>query len=349
MKKVVVCLVIVLLVFATISPVYALDSTNQSACLSDMTEKECIEFVTSHGVEIPKELVTYESLGAFIKSVITTVENDPNHCFNINYYITLNLANQIKQVVNEYYGTGGTSSTLNSASTSSDYTLQDSTAVGTWSPYYLNYNCYAYALGHSYPTNGTWLWYYPGYFYDQSKFSLSLSVADMAELTEYDLRTLGYSCISDTTTYSDALALSSTHDIICLRKCSTTGKEDYHYMRYKSGSWYHKPGNTQPLKFKYLPYAKAWYNEVSFENVEYSGDRYYTGTIYYFAYRTDHKCSTTKYTGENYHLGTSHYYQYVDVCDYCGDTVYNYTWESVPCSGPPCSLLMSDPPDLLVE
>ena len=40
-------------------------------------------------------------------------------------------------------------------------------------------------------------------------------------------------------------------ELICLR----VKDEDYHFMRYdkKTNAWYHKPGNSAILRYKYIP------------------------------------------------------------------------------------------------
>ena len=63
--------------------------------LSELSEEECLAFIESMGLEVPDELLDYSSLGAFVKTVITAVESDPNYLFIINYPVTNEFANQI--------------------------------------------------------------------------------------------------------------------------------------------------------------------------------------------------------------------------------------------------------------
>lgn len=78
-----------------------MDSSNKPQ-LSQMSEKECIEFIKSRGVVIPKDLDN-ENLGAFVKNIITEVEKDPERPFFISYTVTRNFVEDIRKVVNEYY------------------------------------------------------------------------------------------------------------------------------------------------------------------------------------------------------------------------------------------------------
>ena len=63
------------------------------------------------------------------------------------------------------------------------YALQDSTPIGSWSNNYLNYNCYAYALGST-------AWVQPGH-YSGEPFALTMPVSDMADVVLVDLEALG--------------------------------------------------------------------------------------------------------------------------------------------------------------
>lgn len=317
-------------------------SANEIIRLSEMTEDECIEFIVANGISIPDELSDYSALGAFVKNIITVVENDPNYSFVINYPITFDLANQIKKLVNEYYGNTGELCASLFSNQSLSYTLQYSTVYGPWLDEYLGYNCYGFALGQTRPYDGFYNPHYPGCFSlaTAGDFSLDMTVGEMADLTVSDIESLGYSCIKHDISYSSVISLADTHNIICLRKCSTVGKEDYHYMRLFESDWRHKPGNTHVLTFNYLPYAHNWYNETSFMGDTADGDRYYTGTIHYFAYRENHSYLST-YANDEYHLGSTHYFYMEYTCSGCGDTYY--AWESRPCSGPPCPITLSTP------
>ena len=335
-RKLFTLFLVTILIAALCLPIGASAPTTSRTFLSSLSDEDCIEFVKSNGLSIPNELLDYQSLGAFIKNVITEVENDPDYHFVINYPVTYQFANQIKALINEHYGITGTY-TYSTYATTAPYTLQYSTTVGSWLDEYMGYNCYGYAVGQTRPYDGFYLPYYPGCFNPStsSDFSLDMTIEEMAALTESDLEYFGNNCIVTSTNYSDVIGLYNTHSIICLRKCSTVGKEDFHYMKYTGGYWNHKPGNTHVLKFNYLPHTRDWSNECSFQGTAHEGDRYYTGTIHFFAYKVDHDITRT-YTGEHSHVGAFHNYKFKEVCNACGAVAY--TWTKVKCSGPPCAL-----------
>lgn len=325
MRKTIFILVVILILSMLSVPVFATEE-DQIQVLSAMSEEECIDFVLSHGCTIPVELIDYDELGSFIKYVITVVEQNPDYQFTMSYYVTRDFAEAIKDIVNEYYGRNA----YVGYSTRATVNLVDSISlVDEWSESFEEYNCYSYALGVTGEMDYYAEYYYPGYISNRP-FSISYSVYDMALSTVEDLK-VGNDCVIYSNAYSDIMPLSSTHNIICLRKCTQSGVQDFHFMKY-TGRWYHKPGTSAPLRYKHEPYSKSWTDEGFYENGIQPAYRYYTGTIYYFAFG-DHSY-TQSYGGENYHSGNQHYYKVLNTCVACGDTYY--TWDVLECNGPPC-------------
>ena len=339
MKRTVAFFLAILLTLAMCFTSNAAEPDATQMRLSELSEEECIQFIQSRGLEIPDELKDYQSLGAFIKNVIATIEEDPYYQFAINYPVTYEFANQIKDTVNDYYGVQ--EETMPGAYVGArTYPLLFSTVYGNWLDEYYGYNCYSYALGQTRPFDGVELRHWPGCFNTSTylNFSLNMTVGQMANLTMSDLESLGYPCRIKKTSYSEIMSFSGTHSIICLRKCSSSGLEDFHYMKLAGSTWLHKPGMTHVLQLNTIPSESVWSNEAV-RNGEYMGwDRYYTGDIYYFAFRADHNLTATGPTGDNYHDGSLHYYEYESVCEDCGE-IYYY-WEAQPCSGPPCAVIM---------
>lgn len=305
--------------------------------LSEMTEDECMEFILSNGVEIPEDLATIQNLSAFVKQTIIDVENDPNYECCYGYYVTVQFVEDIKTAVNNYYGNKSVSTYSMRASGAS--LLKGSTLYGEWLDEYSTYNCYAYAIGYTKPESGEDPKFVPGYFDPSTRgsFSVSLTVAQLAELTKSDLKYLGHSCVRCSTDYEDILPYASTSNIICLRKMDNEKMKDFHYMKYYNSQWLHKPGTTHVLKLNGQPYDGDWYCEGVDEYGRYAtSSYYYTGTIYYFAYKDSHNFTSRTYTAQNYHNGNYHHFQYLDYCPDCDN--YYYGWEVLPCSGPPCQV-----------
>jgi len=320
MRKILAIVLTLSLLLTVRTSSYALESATPPL-LSQMSEEECVEFVVSNGIEIPEGLRDSEKLGSFIKFIIQSVEKDPTRKFSYSYYPTLQMANNIAALVNEYYEDNGYP--LSSASRQSVIALlRYSTPVGSWDNAYEWYNCYAYALGR--PVD----FIYPGYFSDSQAYDATLSVNEFANLTEDDLYALGYDCVVRSTNYASVGSWDSSFTIICLRKDIVYGSEDFHYMRLENGNWYHKPGTSQILKYNYsAPTSGRWSDEFSFEGVNYSGDVYYTSTIHYFAFRANHTY-VSSYAGDEYHSLNQHYYYMHNVCADCGHS--EYTWVSTP-------------------
>lgn len=343
MRKVAFILATIILLTAVCLPAIAIENQTEIHTLSDMTESECISFIEAQGVSIPDELLNIDSLGLFVKNVITCVESNPNYTFVINYKVTLDFANDIKAAVNSFYG--NTTIPASISYLNSEYTLQYNEVLGEWDNNYLNYNCYAYALS-NYSLIGAECFYYPGQF-SNSPFALTQYASTWANYVTADLNTLGYGCILDNLTFSEAISLHENYNVICLRKCSTIGLMDFHFMVLEdNGYWTHKPGQTAPLRFYTRPYLTNWFNEYSYYNVSYEGDRWYTDEIYYFAFADDHAYTTT-YAYDDYHLGKFHYYYMQHECLGCGYTYYS--WEAQICSGPPCQMHYTSVPNSVVS
>lgn len=65
--------------------------------------------------------------------------------------------------------------------------------------------------------------------------------------------------------------LTAGYRVICYR----VGMYDYHFMRMDDSYWSHKPGNTQPLRYKYSPLERTWNNE------NYDGEKFNPPSYYY--------------------------------------------------------------------
>ena len=98
----------------------------------------------------------------------------------------------------------------------------------------------------------------------------------MALLVTYDLAELNYTNI----TYQRSLPSAEPgYRIIALRK----GTDDFHFMyMYSAGVWYHKPGLSSPLRYKYASLSEGkWISEglireqYKSSNCEYNSDIIY--------------------------------------------------------------------------
>jgi len=206
-----------------------------------------------------------------VYAILEGMRNSGLKVSTFNYTQAVELSNRVFKIVeiDDKYS--------NNPSKASLYTLQDSYVVGSWNNSYINYNCYMYALGY---TN---MYVDPGYFSTGNSFSPTAplpSVSNIATLIVNDLNALGYNAYKTTT---KPTSLSSWEKVICVRRATT----DYHVMKGLGvNNWYHKPGQTNPLNWKYTsPGYKNWTTEHSVNNVSYSGDStLYKGTIYYIRY-----------------------------------------------------------------
>ena len=166
----------------------------------------------------------------------------------------------------------------NSIHTLAAYKLKDSTSVGSWNNAYRKYNCYSYSI------NRTNRWYNPGDFSGEH-FDLTMSVSKMADVVLADLKKLGY--IGYKTTTKPTNLPNNYFRVIAIRKANNN--KDYHFMKQNGtslNSWYHKPGNTQPLKWKYSsPSAKVWTNEAIANGITSAPTITYNSQVYYILYK----------------------------------------------------------------
>jgi hypothetical protein len=147
MKKII-CLILVLALVMTMS-VSASAINNNYSLLSSLSDEECVAFLENNGVTIPEIYDDESEWLPFIRQVIQKVEENPDAEFLFGYTVPLQFAYEIKRVVNEYYGTRNVAC----AAAWPVSALLDNTVHGIWSNEYLNYNCYAYAIGYSSAAN----------------------------------------------------------------------------------------------------------------------------------------------------------------------------------------------------
>ena len=291
--------------------------------LSDMTEYEALNFITDNGIAIPDG---FPGAGAFIKETILAVESDPNIPFAYNYNATLDFAESIKDLVNRYYG----KSQRNSTATRLSHYLQDSLVFNGyindwrsssggkdyWLADWVNYNCYAFAIDRTEQPSEyiSGFQYQPGDFAHTGKWGYN-SIDDLTPVVIDDLDFLGYSDFKIFSYYDPKVTPLEPHQkLICIR----IGPDDIHFMKYNKEDeyWYHKPGGTAPLKYKYHPSDYVWTNERSFKGVEYPANTIYDSEINYVVYNIFAGGDGSK--NDPYQIKTKQQLQYIPLVDDSG-------------------------------
>ncbi|MCL2798637.1 MAG: leucine-rich repeat domain-containing protein, partial [Firmicutes bacterium] len=200
-------------------------------------------------------------------------------------------------------------SSVTTQAQASSYTLQDSWVMdvlpngnwvdsgGDWDSSWEFYNCYSFAIGKtdSYYNPGEHSVYVLGEYNDKFwKYMDDHTISQIAYLVKEDLDKLGgYGDVYVTTYDPDIIEPYQTK--ICVRKTTVNNEHrEFHFMKYISDAWYHKPGGTAILKYKYHPEYKNWISERSYNNPNtldpaYYGehltaDRIYDSQIYYIVY-----------------------------------------------------------------
>ena len=258
---------------------------------SNFSEKDSMDFVVSHNIEIPTKLLESDNIGNFTKTLIMQSSNSPNIEFCFNYDKTQQYAEDIKSAVHMYMNWDAVPAI---ASTNSYYlqynTVMDEygnwvTSGGYFNPKWYNYNCYAYAINRAeqpqYYSSGNYIQYQPGNMCGQGSFDDCTNISELANIVVADLQCMGYEGISVSSTVP---SISASQELICVRMSEV----DYHFMRYDTytGAWYHKPGNTSVLKYNYVPANDMlWYIEYSSADGEgYSPYYPYDSSVLYIVY-----------------------------------------------------------------
>ena len=323
--------VLVICMFAV--PVFA----DYQELLSEMPDEQMMAELEKMGLEIPESFLNDkpEELPALIRFFVEELEKDPRFEAGFSLRETTILFQRIKIAALRYYG--WPRDVVKEAEKELErYGLTDSTyySYGDGSK-----NCYGYAINEN-------VFKDPGYYaYGGASISnsqlASMTVYQLAERAKADLQTTGSTGLNQQCVIITSARPSYQTGItaICVRKgkWDTANYYDYHFMRVFPGSvWRHKPSNTCILTYNSLPGNSVnWTNERATDSTHFlSPNITYSGTIYYLTFKGSHNF-VNSYTGENYHSGSKHYYQYADTCSRCGYTT-NYTWQSIPCSGPPC-------------
>lgn len=140
-------------------------------------------------------------------------------------------------------------------------------------------NCYTFAIEKEENDEAMNPGEYSGLIYDLE----TATAESLSQLIKQDLQTLGCKNVSVANSCPDMY--TANKKLICVRKGydSTLDKYDYHIMKCYNGVWYHKPGQTAILKYKYQPSVNVnWINEfvnsygsANYTNMVYSGDIYY--------------------------------------------------------------------------
>ncbi|AIQ45051.1 hypothetical protein R70723_03375 [Paenibacillus sp. FSL R7-0273] len=236
--------------------------------LAQLSGDDVLDTLLDNGLRLPEGLEADEFTRSAAKEIVTGIESGAITADRIPYSYTKMV--ELTQNILEIIGAPGASA--RGISALAGYTLQDSSLIGSWSNDYRYYNCYGYAIGQQ-------VFKDPGYHSGQS-FSVSMGIAEIADLAVSDLNALGYWGYKTTTKPS---SLAYYERVVAVRK----GSNDYHFMKgdTSASDWTHKPAGNQPMRWNYAsPGYKIWTNEYSFQNVNYAATVNYNSTIYYIIY-----------------------------------------------------------------
>ncbi len=281
------CVVLSILVSISIPSItYAgNDESTERILLSSLSPQEAIEKIQTMGVNIPQNFLEKQSLGEFIIGIFRAIEADSEWCNPFNIEETYNFVEDVRIAVLNYYNQSNnykliSKNILEMNSTSSTTSLLYSTVI-EFNNSLLNarQNCYGYAIGKYEKLQ-------PGYTMGYN-YSTDASIITYAGAVAYDLRNLGYS----DATYSSTkpTTIPSGKHLIAIRKSDW----DFHLMKYNNSRWEHKPGLQLPMYFfsQNLTSGK-WTNEGYGKPS--SDMRFYYSNIY--------NAPTTEYNSQIYYI-----------------------------------------------
>lgn len=102
-KIIILCIGLFIFSFFLIDNISVNAQTQSQKLLSQMTADECLDFIIQHDIDIPVGLDNSTGLKEFVKQTIDIVESEPEHVFVYNYNKTQKFAQEIKELVNNYY------------------------------------------------------------------------------------------------------------------------------------------------------------------------------------------------------------------------------------------------------
>ncbi|MBR2669203.1 MAG: hypothetical protein IKE36_05330 [Solobacterium sp.] len=252
------------------------DKTDDFDALLEMSASEQYEFLISHGLVLSASMQN-EELSFKEEMVSWAIQDIHDKGVLVNrLYGDRNIYELQLSVVKTLSSLGYIP---DEKTQSLRYTLQDSTILNTWNNNYMNYNCYAYALGYTY-------WMQPGEYAGYT-YSSSLSASDVADYVISDLN--ARNCWAYKQQAKPFSLPDSYCKVIVIRKMSAP-PYDFHFMKGTSSNlnyWSHKPGISQPLKWNYSsPGYKVWTNEGATYNNPIAPTYTYNSTTYYIIYKS---------------------------------------------------------------
>lgn len=327
MKKMFLILLVVAVSFAFAASGTASKETRHTEMpekLSSLDDDELLCFLTANGVTVEKGGKTYPELARLFAQEL---EEDIFATCKLNSAFANRMFVGIRNIMladGDY-----TCNSVKRGFSAPRYTLLYSQIYSWNSSTMPSYNCYAYALGR------TDDFYEPGDFCG-GEYNDAASIQNVATVVKEDLKALGHVCVKIRTTKPSSLG--SWSKLIAVRKDTTYdfgGINDFHFARYISSTWRHKPGGTAVLTFINAPSnSNTWTNE-NYDGTSHQGSVTYDSNLRFLLYKNSHGSTTYEYTGQNYHAGNYHYFVYGYKCEDCGDYASTVTIRRA-CSGNPC-------------
>lgn len=297
LKPILSAMLFLILLACTITAVDKLNAKAETLNTYDflnISESESLNFIEEFDIEVPVEIRQSSDFASITQNLIKLSASSRDYRFVYNYGAMQTYAEEIQEVVKRYAVYDDVSLLSSTAYELQYNTVKNDrgewvTSGGAYDARWANYNCYAYAINRIEQPNfySTSKQYQPGDMSNSGGFSLTISIADLANVIKNDLLAMGYCNVLLSTAVP---SVDDGQELICVRR----GDSDYHFMHYDSetNAWYHKLGYSAVLKYNSVPNnSDIWYGESSSENGESKilnpftlVQISYDSTIYYIKY-----------------------------------------------------------------
>lgn len=253
-----------------------------SFAIAATSEKDLEQVLKDNGINVPEEIKSVSGWEEIVEKFVN--ESSPNAYRSFSYNKTYEFFEELSQKNSllaeplNYYSTYQLQDSL-VQNQSGDWVSNDGYFKQVWE----NYNCYAYSINRVEQPNfySSFRQYQPGDFVKNGQeYYMGMSVYNLANIIKPDLEAMG---MSNVNIFDYIPSLEDNQELICVR----VGSQDYHFMRYdkQTDAWYHKPGSTAVLKYKYIPSNdRIWTNEYSWYGSENSGTIEYDSDIKFIRY-----------------------------------------------------------------
>lgn len=268
------------------------EQSQEVITFENLTTENSLDFLFQNNVAVPNSYMSNPRAGEIVYNIIQEILLDPDKEFVFSSRVTLDFIENIRTAVKRQMENCdmlvSIAETYADDDSSTEYHLVDSDLVFiSGSDWFYLYNCYTYAIEQTFGETGHEV--EPKELYEATAPTQDEYLELVKSIVISDFAAIGYTVISCS---KQCPTVSAGQKLICFRVgIDNAGLQDYHFMKYTAGAWYHKPGWAPVLKYNRTPDSSVpWTNEfVKGDGIEYPPTAQYYGDIYYILYTSNRK------------------------------------------------------------